>query len=207
MPAVTILPIDGYIELCKQSDPDYPVSGIFDFNLSAPFFNAGPYHVAVGTCSPPIQVPSGEITINEVPQIGVAVEDVTAYSYDALGNYIDELDSWTPPSPTSTVTVMPGGVQLETVATYTNFAAPPGTLKVCKIAGPGITVGTLFTFTATGLPPFQVPAGPPPGGSCEIVGSFPVNSLITVAETVPPGVVVAGITVEPPESGRHANFQ
>ena len=192
---------NGYIELCKQADPDYPVGGIFDFNLSAPFFNAGPYHVAVGTCSPPIQVPSGEITINEVPQIGVAVEDVTAYSYDALGNYIDELDSWTPPSPTSTVTVMPGGVQLETVATYTNFAAPPGTLKVCKIAGPGITVGTLFTFTATGLPPFQVPAGPPPGGSCEIVGSFPVNSLITVAETVPPNVVVAGITVEPPGRG------
>ena len=28
---------DGYIELCKQSDPDYPVNGIFDFTLSGRF--------------------------------------------------------------------------------------------------------------------------------------------------------------------------
>ena len=126
---------DGYIELCKQSDPDYPVSGTFNFNLTAPFFSTGPIGVPVGACSPPIQVPSGVITIAEAPQIGVAVEDVTAYSYDQFGNYVNELDSWTPPQQTATVTVVPGGVNLETVATFTNYAAPPGVLKVCKIAG------------------------------------------------------------------------
>ena len=120
---------DGYIELCKQSDPDYPVSGTFNFNLTAPFFSTGPIGVPVGACSPPIQVPSGVITIAEAPQIGVAVEDVTAYSYDQFGNYVNELDSWTPPQQTATVTVVPGGVNLETVATFTNFAAPPGVVK------------------------------------------------------------------------------
>jgi hypothetical protein len=188
---------DGYIELCKQTDPDYPVSGPFSFTLTAgPFFSKGPIVVPVGSCSPPIQVPSGIITITEAPQVGVAVENVTAYSYDQFGNYIDELDSWTPPEQTATVTVMPGGVNLETVATFTNYAAPPGALKVCKIAGPGVTVGTLFDFTATGLAPFQVPAGPAPGGSCEIVGTIPINSQVTVTEThIPPGIYVSNITV------------
>ncbi len=193
---------DGYIELCKQTDPDYLVNGTFDFTLTAPFFSAGPIAVDVGTCSNPIQVPSGTVTITEAPQIGVAVENVTAYSYDALGFQLDELDSWTPPQLTATVTVVPGDdVSLETVATFTNYAAPPGALKVCKIAGPGVTVGTLFNFTATGLSPFQIPAGPPPGGSCQIVGTFPVNTPVTVRESVPAGVFVSNITVNPPNRG------
>ena len=33
---------DGYIELCKQTDPDYPVTGTFNFTLTAPFFSTGP---------------------------------------------------------------------------------------------------------------------------------------------------------------------
>ena len=114
--------------------------------MSAPFFSGGPYLVPVGSCSPPIQVPSGTITITEAPQIGVLVDDVSAYPYDALGNYIDELDTWNPPDLTATVTVERGGANLETIATFTNYAAPPGAMKVCKIAGPGVTVGTLFNF-------------------------------------------------------------
>jgi hypothetical protein len=57
-----------------------------------------------------------------------------------------------------------------------------GLLKVCKVAGPGVTVGTPFTFTAsdsTGssilpqIPP--VPAGPAPGGTCVLGPSLPVG--------------------------------
>ncbi len=194
---------DGYIELCKQTDPDYPVPGPFSFTLTAPFFSAGPYVVPVGSCSPPIQVPSGLITINEAPQIGVAVENVTAYSDGPFGQ-INELDSWTFPDQTATVTVMPGGVNLETVATYTNYAAPPGTLKICKIAGNGVAVGTPFTFTATdGTTQHRdiVNAGPAPGGNCVIDGTWPVNDPVTVTETLPPGVSVSKITVEPPGRG------
>ncbi len=88
---------DGYIELCKQTDPDFPVTGTFNFTLTAPFFSGGPYAVPVGSCSPPIEVPSGVVTINEAPQIGVGVENVTAYSDGPFGQ-INELDSWTFPS-------------------------------------------------------------------------------------------------------------
>ncbi len=196
---------DGYIELCKQTDPDFPVGGTFNFNLTAPFFSTGPIGVPVGACSPPIEVPSGVVTITEAPQIGVGVENVTAYSNGPFGQ-IDELDSWTFPDLTATVTVMPGDVSLETVATYTNYAAPPGTLKICKIAGPGITIGTNFRFMLLGMPQiYNVPAGPPPGGSCQIIGTFPVNTRLTVAEIVPPGVVRVqhhGRAAEPRWSGK-----
>jgi hypothetical protein len=201
---------DGYLELCKQADPDYPpLPMLFSFTLTAPFFSMGPIVVPVGSCSPPIQVPSGIVTITEAPQVGVAVENVTAYSYDQFGNYIDELDSWTPPEQTATVTVMPGGVNLETVATFTNYAAPPGTLKICKIAGSGVTVGTPFTFTASdGTIQHRdiVNAGPGPGGNCVIDGTWPVNDPVTVTEIIPPGVSVSSITVEPPDRGGPPNL-
>jgi hypothetical protein len=201
---------DGYIELCKQTDPDYPVSGTFNFTLTAPFFSMGPIGVPVGSCSPPIQVPSGIITITEAPQVGVAVENVTAYSDGPFGQ-VDELDSWTFPQQTATVTVVPGGVPLETVATFTNYAAPPGTLKICKIAGNGVTVGTPFTFTAsdgTTQHMDTVNAGPAPGGNCVIDGTWPVNDPVTVTEThIPPGVSVSSITVEPPDRGGPPNLQ
>ena len=64
------------------------------------------------------------------------------------------------PQLTATVTVVPGDeFRLETVATYTNYAAPPGTLKICKIAGPGITVGTNFRLFAIGFDPGLQRAG------------------------------------------------
>jgi hypothetical protein len=70
-------------------------------------------------------------------------------------------------------------------------------LKVCKVAGPGIAVGTPFTFTA-GSSTFTVPAGPAPGGTCVVGPSFSAGSTVTVAETIPPGDAVSSITVAPP---------
>ena len=88
--------------------------------------------------------------------------------------------------PASTSAMRPAGV------------ASPGLLKVCKVAGPGIAVGTPFTFTA-GSSTFTVPAGPAPGGTCVIGPSFPVGSNVTVAEDVPPGYTVSSIAVAPPK--------
>ena len=70
-----------------------------------------------------------------------------------------------------------------------------GFLKVCKVAGPGIAIGTLFNFTA-GASTFTVPAGPAPGGTCVVVGAIaPVGSNVTVAEIVPAGNTVSSIAV------------
>jgi hypothetical protein len=74
----------------------------------------------------------------------------------------------------------------------------PGILKVCKVAGPGIVVGTVFTFTAGS--PFAVPAGLPPGGTCVVVPSpFTVGTNVPVVETqIRAGDTVSSITVAPP---------
>jgi hypothetical protein len=72
-----------------------------------------------------------------------------------------------------------------------------GLLKVCKVAGPGVAVGTPFTFTA-GSSTFTVPAGPAPGGTCVVGPSLPIGSTVAVVETIPAGDTVSNITVAPP---------
>ncbi len=75
---------------------------------------------------------------------------------------------------------------------------PTGLLKICKVAGTGITVGTPFTFNAGGSNTLTVPAGPAPGGTCMIGPSFPVGTNVTVTETIPAGDTVSSIAVAPP---------
>jgi hypothetical protein len=85
------------------------------------------------------------------------------------------------------------------IGTTLGYTASTGLLKICKVAGPGIAVGTPFTFTAGGNTVGPVPAGPPPGGTCVLGPSFPVGSTITVAETpIPTGDTVSNIVVAPP---------
>ena len=196
---------DGYVEICKQSSPARPVSGTFDFTATAPFFSSGNLEAPVGYCTGPIRVPAGTVTLTEAPAIGAGVSEISAYGHDQRGNKVNRLDSSDLPDQTATVTVVPGGVELETVATFTNYAPPPGQLKICKIAGPGITVGTNFNFTATGLGgphDYQIPAGPADqGGFCVVDGTFLVNTPVTVAESVPGGVFVSNITVTPADRG------
>lgn len=73
-------------------------------------------------------------------------------------------------------------------------------LKICKIAGTGVNVGTPFTFQATGSSgQISVPAGPPPGGYCVVGPSYATNTSVTVQETGP-SATVTNITVAPPQA-------
>ena len=78
--------------------------------------------------------------------------------------------------------------------------APQETLKICKVAGFGVPVSP-----GNGVPPFRftvgtkvvsVPAGPPPGGYCVVVGSnYPLGSIVTIKESpIPNGDQVSSIT-------------
>jgi hypothetical protein len=71
-----------------------------------------------------------------------------------------------------------------------------GLLKICKVAGPGVPVGQVFTFTA-GSTTVSVPAGPAPGGFCAVGPFLPVGSTVTVTENVPSGIQVSNIDVQP----------
>lgn len=82
---------------------------------------------------------------------------------------------------------------------FGNWKGEEGRLKVCKVAGTGVAVGTPISFTA-GSSTFTVRAGTAPGGTCVVGPAFPVGSSVTVAETIPAGDTVSDITVAP--SGR-----
>ena len=56
------------------------------------------------------------------------------------------------------VTVVAGDISTETVVRFMNGQAF-GQLKICKIAGDGITQGQTFSISANGVG-YQVPAGP-----------------------------------------------
>jgi hypothetical protein len=86
----------------------------------------------------------------------------------------------------------PCGSEVETVP------SAPAILKVCKVAGPGVKVGTDVGFTADGRR-FSVPAGPAPGGYCEIVpGKFTEGENVTITELIPNTMAVTAITSAPP---------
>ncbi len=103
------------------------------------------------------------------------------------------------------------------VATFTNFGFAPAALKICKVAGAGVAVGTPFTFTVTGdtlggilqtnSQQVTVQAGPASqGGFCTQVGgpfadpvaggfgSFNIGSNITITETGVSGITATSIT-------------
>ena len=176
----------GYIEICKASDPAHPVTGMFTFTATIFSFSSGPITVPVGQCSGSIQVPSGAVTVTESPVLGVAVSNVTAFAYDELGFYHDELNSWTLPDLHAIVNVMAGDQDEETLTTFTNYAAPPGLLKLCKVAGDPFTLGQVFQFTVTSGSQrnvYYITAGPPQqGGNCVLAGNFPVNTQVMITE-------------------------
>jgi hypothetical protein len=75
-----------------------------------------------------------------------------------------------------------------------------GILKGCKVAGPGVAVGTPFTFTHSssyGSGTATLPAGPAPGGNCKIGDPLPTNTPVTIQENIPGGVYVSNIAVQP----------
>jgi hypothetical protein len=95
---------------------------------------------------------------------------------------------------------------------FTNFVYRPAILKLCKVAGPGVAVGTPFSFSIAPLDPLTTwpyPAGniTVPAGSCTFVnGPFPVNAnfpgvglfnfgtSIIVTEAAAAGTTLSAIT-------------
>ena len=95
---------------------------------------------------------------------------------------------------------------------FTNFIYRPSILKLCKVAGSGVTAGTPFTFSiapADPLTTWPYPAGniTIPAGSCTFVnGPFPANAQfpgvglfnygtsIVVTEAAAAGTTISAIT-------------
>jgi len=100
----------GYLEICKSGFG----SGSFTVNPGG----LGPFVVAEGTCSPAIEVSAGTVTIKEAPVSGLVMSGCSTIPAGRQG-------LCTPSTQTSTVTVVPGGVSTQTIATIHNARVAP----------------------------------------------------------------------------------
>ena len=176
------------------------------------------FTVPARQCSGPIAVTKGDVhafepgapiatlRISELPRQGFFFERADVVPADRR-NGADVLGSIVTVSTTGdpSVTLAPGGGHVnvilaasesevdETLLTFAN-RSNPGRVKVCKVAGPGIPIDTLFTFTVTGwgatsaghpqnvnygpvTRTVDVRAGnPAQGGTCEFVPGVGANA-------------------------------
>lgn len=182
----TIMPVistTGLLQICKVAGSGVDVGTNFTFNAAGTqvVVPAGPS--PGGTCSQPMVVPAGAALITETLPAGVTLSSVTTLPAGLLltANMA---------SGTANVTVNAGG---QTVVTFVNSSAGSGLLKICEVAGPGVTPGTPVSFTV-GTHTLSVPAG-----FCSIVGMFPVGTQLTAVQTIPSGNQITAITVMPPD--------
>jgi hypothetical protein len=195
---------------------DQDVAGFFDFTVDAT--GSTIYTVAVGQCSGPIQVlapatpqtgaQTARVRITELSKLGYTLESVSTTPADRLqsltldagiSNINDTTGYPNPRGGYATVTAFEGGASNQTLVNFFN-RSNPSRIKVCKIAGPGIPVGTRFRFEVRGLAPsgpgnnilpgvnvnrtIDVPAGPAEtGGNCLFVeGGYIVGTNVLVTE-------------------------
>ena len=159
------------------------VTGVFHFTVGGATVD-----VPVGACSPVITVSPGMVSVTEAERAGIAVSGIQTYPAARLVS--SDL-----PTRTAQVQVVAGDESTQTTVTFNN-RAELAILKICKVAGPGVAVGTDVTFSAGALS-VVVPAGPPPGGTCVVVGWFPVATNVAITESIPDGTEVSAITVAP----------
>jgi hypothetical protein len=171
-------PKTGLVKICKQAGPGVKPGSSFTFTLAT---RATPsVEVKAGFCSSPQEVPVGNLTVTEKATTGLGVSDISVDPADARVGTADLT--------AGTVTVAVEAGRVVTEVTFTNRAAGPGTLKVCKVAGTGVVPRTPFDFTVGGTP-VTVRAG-----SCSLPLTVPAGNT-TITETATTGLRVTDITV------------
>ncbi len=159
----------GYVEICKaftvppiHMNPQPVVS----FTVSG---GGGTVSVQSGTCSPPISVAAGTVTITEASQPWYQATAITAL---AGSSYLDSVDL---ANQTATVTVTPNA----NVATVT-FTDDPvtGYVEICKQAQSGSGLFGNYSFTLSGEDDYTGTATVPVG-ACSQPVQVPAGTLTT----------------------------
>jgi hypothetical protein len=172
----------GFVQVCKKAASGDSLTGTFAFAIAAGGTTTSTT-VAVGACSASIRVPAGQATVTEAAKTTAAVSAIDVAPADrAVSSSV--------PNRTATVKVVAGAASTQTVVTFTNKTVPPptGTLRVCKVAGPGVSTGQEFSFTV-GTATTTAKAG-----SCSAPLTLPTGN-VTVTEKVPAGFAATAIAV------------
>lgn len=171
----------GYMQICKQAD-GAGVTGYFNFR-----FADQSRSVPVGACSRLIfNLTPGTLTVTEDALNGYEVADI--YTIPA-----DRLVSKDLNARSATVTIVPsnGDASTQTVVVFVNRKVEEGQLKLCKVSGAGVTKGTVFNFKVNNVN-YDVPAG-----YCVLAGMYPLNTQVSIKESLKTGFFVERIDVLP----------
>ena len=173
--AVSVIPL-GTLEICKLSGAGVAPGMSFSFDAGGT-----PVTVPAGSCVSAATFPVGaSIVVTEIPSAGTIVSAISVLPPDRQGAV--NLSGGT-----VAVTIGTGVTEVD----FTNSAGGLGLLKVCKIAGSGITPGTSFSFAMSGTS-FVVPAG-----YCVLRGLWPVGTVVTITEMSSATTVASAISVLP----------
>ncbi len=166
--------IVGFIEICKQG-LDADVTGFFQFVVQdVPFQGLGdnnpPQNSTVfsvlagqgpGSCTGPITVtvPStgtgtprtGTTFVGELSRVGFFFTGATTDPTERLQN-VRIINGPVLAGIVSATVFESGTSNNQTRVNFFN-RSNPAVVKICKVAGPGINEGTLFTFTVSGMAP------------------------------------------------------
>lgn len=163
-------PTSGFLQVCKVAGAGIAVGANFTFNVAGTMQPILAGLAPGGTCGTPVTVPAGPAVVTEMAVPGTAVAGISTLPDAGL------LVSTNLSARTATVTVLAGG---QTIVIFIDAVPTTGLVQVCKVAGPGIAVGTNFTFNFAGTT-VTVPAGAAPGTSCSPALVAPVGpALIT----------------------------
>jgi copper chaperone CopZ len=172
---VSAIPL-GTIEVCKLGGAGVTPGMSFSFNVGGT-----PVTVVAGSCVAAAAFPVGTvIVVSENPSVGTVVSAISVLPAERGG--AADLSGGT-----VGVTVGTGLTEVD----FTNMAGGVGLVKVCKVAGSGVTVGTRFSFAMNGTS-FVVPAG-----NCVENGLLPVGTVVTITELSSVATVASAISVLP----------
>jgi len=109
----------GFLEICKQPyQPDQAPALVGNFTFTVSPGNSGPIVVPAGACSPAIQVPVGNMTIQENPQTGSTLVTCSANPPS------QQVGACNLTTRSLTVNVAQGAISTQTIATFYNQATP-----------------------------------------------------------------------------------
>ena len=191
-------PATGFVQVCKVGGAGIAVGTSFSFSVGATLVTVAAGPAPGGTCSAPVVVPAGAIAITETLPAGIALTGVSTLPNGLLvGSNL--------PAGTATVTVIGGG---QTVVTFLNAIIPSvpntGFVQICKVAGAGIPIGTLFSFSVGGSA-VTVAAGAAPGGTCSSPLTVTAGAIV-ITESLPAGVTLTGVSTLPAGSLLSSNL-
>jgi hypothetical protein len=196
----------GVIEVCKSAYSGSGLTGTYNYTITGSDNFTTTTSVTItptitSSCSLPITVPAGSVTVQEVPS-PVYVTSITATGPGGS----NELTSSDLGTGTAVIGVNAGDATEQTIVTFTNDVS---TLKLCKVGdrtAPGLTFP--FTITTSGPAGPTAPTNPNPVLSagtaanpvCTVVGVFRAGTVASIAEGIVPGTKVESIAVTPPGS-------